>query len=190
MTGQTEVATERVIDDIPTLKALADPIRLSLLDYTMGKHDQTFTAKDLAAHIGVLPTNIYYHLNMLERHGLLRVRETRVVNGIIEKHYGAGQRSLAYHRRSQESPDGIREVVSSKIVQAKEEIDAGLAMGVMTASREAPEQERMMVSTRIVSIPEDQVDRYRQDLLALLERYKDATKPGIQYKILLAMYPG
>ncbi|WP_020520777.1 winged helix-turn-helix domain-containing protein [Catelliglobosispora koreensis] len=92
----TEILTERVIDDVSTLKALADPVRLGLLDFAMAAPDKTFTAKDLAAHMGVLPTNLYYHLNMLERHGLLAVRETRIVNGIIEKHYGAGQRRLTY----------------------------------------------------------------------------------------------
>ena len=39
------------------------------------------------------PKKLYYHLGLLEQRGLLEVRSPQVIHGIIEKHYGAGQRA-------------------------------------------------------------------------------------------------
>ena len=76
----------------------------------------------------MLPTNIYYHLNMLERHDLLQVRDTRVVNGIIEKHYGAGQRNVTFHRQARTTVDDeSRELVLERSTR--------LATRSMTGSR-------------------------------------------------------
>src|SRR5512141_1410755 len=41
------------------------------------------------------PTRLYYHVNLLEEHGLLRVASSRVVSGIIEKSYVAAARSIS-----------------------------------------------------------------------------------------------
>ena len=123
--NMADMTVERVVDDVSVLKALADPIRLTLLDLTMGDPERTWTARELAVHVGVLPTNIYYHLNMLERQELLQVRDTRVVNGIIEKHYGAGQLNLIFHRRSGEVQDGLREGIAATFNKARDRSTRG-----------------------------------------------------------------
>lgn len=182
-----DIATERIIDDVSTLKALADPIRMSLLELTMGDPDQTWTARELAAHVGVLPTNIYYHLNMLERHELLVVRDTRVVNGIIEKHYGPGQHSLSFHRRSGES-EGLRDVVGMMLSQARDDIDVGLAAGTMSGNRDAPDRERMVVSRATVSIPEREIAAFREELIGMVNRYQGRRR-GRRFTVLVAFHP-
>src|SRR5262249_46371737 len=160
------------------------PIRLTLLDLTMGDPDRTWTARELALHVGVLPTNIYYHLNMLERQELLQVRDTRVVNGIIEKHYGAGQLNLTFHRRSGETQHGLREGIAAAFNQARDEIDAGLASGAMSANRDAPATDRMMVSSAVVRIPEDEVASFREELLAMVHRYRRKKAKGRKFTVL------
>jgi DNA-binding Lrp family transcriptional regulator len=45
------------------------------------------TVKQLAEELDLLPTKLYYHVNLLEKHGLITVAETQVVSGIIEKKY-------------------------------------------------------------------------------------------------------
>src|SRR5918999_6516428 len=142
----SDIPHERIIEDVGTLKALADPVRMTLLDLTMAQPERTWTARELAGIVGVLPTNIYYHLNLLERNELLQVRDTRVVNGIIEKHYGAAQRALVFHRRVGEGGDGAREIVAAILNQASDDIDTGLAKGTMKINREAPDTQRVVVS--------------------------------------------
>lgn len=184
-----DVMAERVIDDVSTLKALADPIRMTLLELTMGEPERSWTARELAEHVGVLPTNIYYHLNMLERHDLLIVRDTRVVNGIIEKHYGPGQHSLSFHRRSGEA-EGLRDIIKTTLEQARDDIDAGLALGTMSGNREADERERMTVSRAIVHIPLDEIAEFRRELIDMVERYETRARKGrTQFTVIAAIYP-
>jgi hypothetical protein len=125
----------------------------------------------------------------LERNGLLQVRDTRVVNGIIEKHYGAGQRSVTFQRRVGEGGEGQREFVWTQLTELREEIDTGLAKGTMKMSREAPDRERALVSWAFVEIPEEAVASFRDELKALVEKYEATGVPGLKFKVVAAMHP-
>jgi DNA-binding transcriptional ArsR family regulator len=186
-----ELTARRVIDDVATLKALADPVRLRILDLAMSEPDRTFTAKEFARTVGVTPTKIYYHLNLLEQHDLVQIRDTRVVNGIIEKHYGAGQLDLTFHRRSgEEETDSVQQIVSTLLGQVREEITAGLAAGLISPSSEAPDPQRMLVSRTIAEIPEGNLAEFREELLALTRRFQKAGTPnGHRFSVLVAMHP-
>ncbi len=45
--------------------------------------------KSFAGELEMQPHKLYYHFNLLEKHKLIKVIETRVVSGIIEKRYQA-----------------------------------------------------------------------------------------------------
>jgi DNA-binding transcriptional ArsR family regulator len=72
------------IDNLETLRVLTDPLRLEIIQSLMTPS----TVKSLAQALNVAPTKLYYHMNLLEQHGIVRVVSTRVVSGIIEKQYG------------------------------------------------------------------------------------------------------
>ena len=80
-----KIADAMKITDLESLKVLADPLRLSILEYLM----KPSTVKRIAEKLGKPPTKLYYHFNLLEQHGLIQLVDTRVVSGIIEKHYQA-----------------------------------------------------------------------------------------------------
>ncbi len=79
-----------VIDDVSALKAMADPKRMTLL---LAMADDPMTVKELAALLDVPPTRLYYHVKMLESHGLIRVAKRRMVSGIEERSYQATAKS-------------------------------------------------------------------------------------------------
>jgi DNA-binding transcriptional ArsR family regulator len=85
---------ERLVDDVATLKALADPVRLAILD-ALNRHDpQPLTAKELAAELGEPQTKLYRHLKQLEKVELIAVAGTRLVSGIVESRYRVRQKEL------------------------------------------------------------------------------------------------
>src|SRR5437879_8225384 len=75
-----------MINDLDTLNVVADPLRARILDLLRGE-PQTVKQLNEVLQIGV--SKLYYHVKLLEQHHLIRVYETRVVNGILEKHYQA-----------------------------------------------------------------------------------------------------
>lgn len=84
-----------VINDVETLRVVADPLRLRLLDVLRRGPS---TVKQLAAVLDVPLKKLYYHINLLEACALIRVVGTRVVSGIIEKQYQVAAYRLSVDR--------------------------------------------------------------------------------------------
>lgn len=75
-----------MLDEPGALKALAHPLRMELLRLlTQGKA----SVQELAGRLGLAHAKVYYHVKELEKNGLVRVVDTAVINGIVEKFYQA-----------------------------------------------------------------------------------------------------
>src|SRR5215203_2248130 len=79
-----EVEKEYLVTSLETLKVMADPVRLHILENLVAK---PMTVKELAKRLGSTPTKLYYHINLMEEHELIKVVSQRIVSGIVEKHY-------------------------------------------------------------------------------------------------------
>src|SRR5690349_18190330 len=80
------IAKEMFVSDLDAVRALTDPVKMKILE-AVGPEPRT--VKQLAASLKMVPNNLYYHINQLENLKLIRVVNTRVVSGIIEKQYAA-----------------------------------------------------------------------------------------------------
>jgi DNA-binding transcriptional ArsR family regulator len=98
-----------VITDVATLKALADPLRVRIL---LALAEVAMTVKELAQHLETGTTRLYYHVNMLERHGLVKVVERRMVSGIEERRYQAVAKSWTV------PPEATASLVSTGVMGA------------------------------------------------------------------------
>jgi DNA-binding transcriptional ArsR family regulator len=77
------------LDTVERLKAMADPLRIRfILELLNGPS----TVKEVAERLGVPPTRLYYHVKILERHGLIEVANRRMVSGIEERTYRAASK--------------------------------------------------------------------------------------------------
>src|SRR5881394_4181539 len=69
---------------VAQLRALAHPLRLRIAErFAEGPS----TTMQVAAWLGQPPTRLYHHVQVLERAGILRLRETRGNRGAVEKWY-------------------------------------------------------------------------------------------------------
>jgi len=77
----------RVIDDVGTIRLLADPVRREILRY-LAEHPMTET--QLAAEMNLAKSSMCHHLQMLAEAGLTRVQRTEVEShGIQQKFHEA-----------------------------------------------------------------------------------------------------
>ncbi len=83
MSSPDELAIEFVVDNLETLKAIAHSTRLDILQSLK----RPKTVKEIAQRLELPATKLYYHVNLMEKHGLIKVVETNIVSGIIEKKY-------------------------------------------------------------------------------------------------------
>ena len=87
----------RVIADVETMRALADPTRVAIVRLLMSgdrADPPIMSAKEIAAALQESQVKLYRHLKHLVSVGLIQVAETRLVSGIQEQRYRTGQLHL------------------------------------------------------------------------------------------------
>jgi DNA-binding transcriptional ArsR family regulator len=87
----------RFIEDVATLRALAEPTRLAILSTLLKPPSpRIMSVKELAAELGMSPTRLYRHVRQLEETRLVKVAETRMVSGILEQRYQASGQDVRF----------------------------------------------------------------------------------------------
>lgn len=97
----------RIIDSPDALKAIADPLRVRVLQLLMVAPDRTWSVKEIAAELTQPVTKLYHHIKLLEAADLITDAETRVVSGIVEHRYRANQRSMRYESNGWDSTEDL-----------------------------------------------------------------------------------
>ncbi|MEZ4589715.1 MAG: helix-turn-helix domain-containing protein [Chloroflexota bacterium] len=83
MNQETELTQEFLVDDLELLKVIAHNTRLDILQLLK----RAKTVKEIAKLLKLPATKLYYHVNLMEKHGFIQVVETNIVSGILEKKY-------------------------------------------------------------------------------------------------------
>lgn len=86
----SEPKAEQWVDDVETIKVVADGRRLAILRLMQ----EPATVKAIAAALDTPASKLYYHVNLLEKHGLIRVVDHNIDSGIVEKIYQVTAREL------------------------------------------------------------------------------------------------
>jgi DNA-binding transcriptional ArsR family regulator len=100
-----EPADVRRVETAEEIKAMADPLRLRVLQLLMTTAERTWSVKEIAAELGQPVTKLYHHVKLLEAAALITDVESRLVSGILEHRYAASQRSLRFDDALMGSPE-------------------------------------------------------------------------------------
>ncbi|MHA6760124.1 ArsR/SmtB family transcription factor [Streptacidiphilus sp. PAMC 29251] len=189
----------RIVDDIDTLKALADPVRVSVLQLMMGRAGPAlrgWTAKELAAELGEPQTKLYRHIKHLEERGLIRVAETRQVSGITEQRYVAAQSDLRLSRDLLGQPahtDDTAALFDATIGSYRDRFMSALRSGRIEMDPDLPPEEayrRPFLLFSDIRITRDRAVEFRERLEALAAEFLEDPDQdgGVPLNILLAVY--
>jgi len=195
--GDLTPAAERVISDVETLKALSDPVRLRILETMVQASDEDWTVKRIATALGVGPTRLYHHIQVLEERGLIRIAGTRVVSGIIETRYRIAQLSVRLDRAllsaavpAGEASAAIEEVVRSIFDAARDDARRAARSGAMELE---PGHGRRSSILRqdIKRLSGPRAEEFRERLGALLDEFDSGNDDpdGVPFGLLVALYP-
>jgi DNA-binding transcriptional ArsR family regulator len=183
------------IDNLDTLKVITDERRLQMLELLV---QQPYTVKQLAAELELAPTKLYYHIKQLEDHELIRVVETQVVSGIIEKTYRAVARRFSVDETVlQPNRDTILaavSVVSSMFENTLREIRHSADAGLMMADAEEHDVYRGEVAKNRLLLSKEEAAEFRDRYMALIDEFKAFEdrhdhQSGQDYNLLIAFYP-
>jgi DNA-binding transcriptional ArsR family regulator len=180
----------RVVSDPAALKALADPLRLRILEVLSTHPDQLFTVKELAAELGQPVTKLYHHMKLLAASELVRDAETRVVSGIVEHRYGCAQRTIKLDEGMFGAP-GFRDASAASAASIVEQARDGLARYL---SRSDADFERVSLGRALPRLTADEAVEVREALERVIDeieaRRHAADGPGIaRYAVTFLMHP-
>jgi DNA-binding transcriptional ArsR family regulator len=194
---------EFIVNDLETLKVLADPLRLQIIELMT---PSPRTVKQIAADLRLPPTKLYYHIKQLEERSLIRVTDTRIVSGILEKQYQAAASSYRVNKElfsltSHAGKEGLNVMLTGLFEDIREDIQQSVEAGVINVS--APEDEEkplsssLLISRNNLSLSPDQADEFYRRLRALVREYArddnasviEGQPDEISFCLMIALYP-
>lgn len=186
---------DRALLDPAALRVLSDPLRSFMVYSLVG---EAKTARQLAAEVGCPPTRLYYHLQQLLKHGLIGVESTRLVSGIVEKHYRAAAREFVLDRASfarGKATDRTRVEALLGFVfdQTRLDIRRLLDAGQLDLTRRAPDPAALIAYRNVLKLDPTQATRLYQRLHDFWQEYEAIAKApsgeGRFYAFTVALYP-
>lgn len=183
------------IEDVATLRALAEPTRLAILSALLKPPwPKIMSVKELATELGVSPTRLYRHVRQLEEVRLVKVAETRIVSGILEQRYQASGHDVRFgadflQRHPDESIAAFRVLFDEFVrgfLKAKDD-----AAGRADADADAQTFKPMMVGADATLAPEAAAELARR-LRALNDWFHEqpADPDGVPINVMFGFYRG
>lgn len=164
-----------MVKDLETLKILADPMRNQILEILA---PEKLTVNQIAEKLGLAPSKLYYHINLLEKYGLIREVDSIVKANIIEKVYWI----TAYDCKMDENlcnfstPEGQQTVITTMLTlinATREDIQRSLEARASALEQGAEEHPRQVVIYREVRKMSDQTaDEFAERLKEVLEDFE------------------
>lgn len=192
-----EPADEMRITNIEVLKVVFDARRMRILESFAR---QPRTVKEVSDELGVTPHSLYYHVNMLEEHGLLVVTETRMISGIMEKRYQMAARHfiiepglLSFGAEGDSAALDI--LLTSVLDETRIDVKRSARMGVLTLDRKAPDPQALLLRRGFTHMSPEQAHAFYQRLLDLVAEFAttEESEPHAEaqplYALALAFYP-
>lgn len=190
-----------LISDLETLRAMSDPLRLQIMEALV---KQPRTVKQIAKLLGTSSTKLYYHIALLEERRLIRVVDTRVVSGIIEKQYQAVAHNFIVNRSlfamveqdGGESANAFLTNILNLLDTAKAEISRSAELGLITVGG-ADQPERNSHKLKMIraagKLSPENIQAFYERLQELVEEFdelgQDDYPGGQNYNLTVAFYP-
>lgn len=108
---------EQWIHDVETIKVFADPLRLKIIRLMA----EPTTVKAIADTLALPAAKLYYHVNLLHKHGLLQVVDQNLESGIVEKVYQVTARQFKLVNpllAGADFPSGAADAIFADMLQA------------------------------------------------------------------------
>jgi len=188
-----------LIEDLETLRTFADPLRAQIYEILL---QAPANVRQVGERLGLASSRLYYHINLMEKLGLIRVVETHMVANMVEKMYRAVAYKLDVAKDlldfgSDSGQQAIHGLLTSGLEATRDDLLRSLQVRQMELERGAEVKPRqVMVSRTTARIPDDLADAFRSRLQALIAEFEEADQTreqpgeGLQdYALLVAFYP-
>jgi DNA-binding transcriptional ArsR family regulator len=178
----------RVIDDLATLKAIADPTRAAILELLAEPRSVT----ELAAALEVPRTRLYHHVELLRSKGLIEEVAQRRAGALTERVYALTAkvfRPSARLLRSRDAQQRVEAITTLLFDTTKSDLARGVASGDVKFDQA---EARFGLGRSIAFLTPEQAAEFVTELEALVARFDEAhasTDDARPFALVWALYP-
>ena len=195
--GEFKPAPVMTVEDLETLKILADPMRNQILEILA---PEKLTINQMAKKLGLSPSKLYYHINLLEKYGLIQEVESIIKANIIEKVYwiSAYECKMDDNLCNFSTPEGQESTMTAMVTpidSTREDMMRSLEARASALNQGAEEHPREVVIFRELRKMDDQeADAFAERIKEVLEDFEsfegDGEGEDIHVRALtVAFYP-
>lgn len=179
-----------VITDPKIVKMMSDPMRMRIAEALTS---EARTAKELATVFDVPVTRLYYHIGLMEEHGMIQVVDTQMVSGIQEKRYQLIARNFSVdgHLFNEEPKPGRRvdEMIGAIFDNARRQLRLAIAEREAQKGTEAT----IVVGQNVLALTPAQLEKVEAELDALSDRFDpdraDLEEDAELYSLTFTLFP-
>ena len=180
----------RLIDDLQTLKVVAEPTRFAILELLTAPRSVT----ELAAALEVPRTRLYHHVELLRAKGLVEQVDERRVGALTERVYAPTAQTFRPGPNlfaGGEQDEQIEALTTLLFDATKADLRRSLETGaVKLGEREAPR--RLGLGRSVAHLTPDQADAFVVELEKLVARFDEQHAEGQDvrpFALVWAFYP-
>ena len=168
-------AAVMMVHDLETLKILADPLRNQILEVLA---PEKLTINQMAEKLGLSPSKLYYHINLLEKYGLIREVDSIVKANIIEKVYwiSAYECKMDDNLCNFSTPEGQQSVMTAMVTpidSTREDMLRSLEARATALDQGAEEHPRQVVIYReLRAMSDETADKFAERIKEVLEDFE------------------
>jgi DNA-binding transcriptional ArsR family regulator len=194
-TFHIRIKPEHTIIDLEALKAFCDPLRHKIMQVLSEK---PLTIREIAEKIHRPFTNLYYHINILEKHELIYIAGMRPISGAVaEKYYHVcakvyrvqRQLSTFIYDEGQESLEGL---MDTSFDLTRQDIHNGIENGIITPDTHPPHPSSILIEKKVSQLSPEQAQGFYQQVLELLNQFDETHSEQDHhptYALTIALHP-
>ncbi|MCX4426058.1 winged helix-turn-helix transcriptional regulator [Streptomyces sp. RLB3-17] len=157
-------------------KALADPLRIRLLEALW---EMPQSARELADHVDLPADRLYYHLNQLERVGLIEIAEYRpLARGKVERVYTP---AVTEPPSDAANPKEMAEFLGSMLDATRADINAAYR------SKQAGGRREVDLHRGALRLTDEALAELRGHIERLATQFGDRDAPGVWTRVVITV---
>ena len=170
-----------MVEDLETLKILADPMRNQILEILA---PEKLTINQMAKKLGLSPSKLYYHINLLEKYGLIQEVDSIVKANIIEKVYwiSAYECKMNDNLCNFSTPEGQESTMTAMVTpieSTRQDMMRSLEARASALNQGAEEHPREVIIFRELRKMDDQAaDAFAERIKEVLEDFESFDGDG------------
>lgn len=173
---------EFILNNIEDIKIFLDPFRMKILK-TIKNNKTPMTVKEIADNLEMTPANVHYHVKKLEAIGVLEIKHTKEINGIIAKYYDFTADTITFNTEDVDKNvvNSLKPMFANGLINFFDDAKQNLINIMNLKEKSIGSTDIYISSSKTHSFDPEKVSDLFNEIHALVEKYEYTGEDAVKY---------